>query len=102
MLVEWKKLLVQNGIPENRWPSDVQEVEALGKEALGAPKTTLVMYPAEIPATVVNPKTGRTEWNPEVKDGLELIYKAYRSCLGKLGAPSWSRTGNYVKFQAIA
>lgn len=101
MLVEWKHLLSENQIPGNRWPVEVREVK-MDRATPDSDRRTmaLITYPAGMPVTVLN-ASGKSEWNPELRDGLELIYNEYRRRLGKLCAPAWSRTENSVQFHSL-
>lgn len=102
MVVEWKKLLSENNVPQQCWPVKVEEVDTeesqkrFGHFIPGS--VTVVTYGPEQPVAVLDSGTGKNRWNPEIRRGLELIYNAYRHAWGELCRPAWSRRGNFVRF----
>lgn len=105
MIVSWKELLTESGIPREVWPETVEERAATASaHTADLPATgtmAVVTYPPETPVTVLDPATGNRQWNPELKDGLEIIYRAYRASWGKACAPKWSRASNSVQFERV-
>lgn len=100
MIIQWQSLLAQNNIPEHQWPASVEEVEAKPSENSTSATMMVITYPSTTPVTVQNPATGQAEWNPQARAALALIYKAYKTSLGKVTPPVWSRSTNAVSFRA--
>lgn len=103
MIVAWKQLLSESNIPQKVWPEKVEEQDSTASKNANDPflsgTVTVITYPAELPVTTLDPATGKRQWNPELKDGIEIIYKAYRNFWGGVCAPAWSRSSNCVRFE---